>query len=374
MGRPRDRCTQVQLLAIGEGLVPPRRLSEVWTFLLSILLGASLYAIFVASLTSVLGELGAASRKYRARIDNLGEYMRHSSMPNELRQKLLAYYERAYPGRLVLDDNQISAEVSHPLRFRVALHHCHDVLESLQVLHDERLSRAVASSLTREVFVDEDVIIHEGEEGRGMYFILEGAVDVLRPKALLKWERKMKKASSAKGGTAGASDRTTSKGKAERAQRWGDTKARTERWTSADLYLANADVDDDTEDGDDGVLTTLVKRAFFGEMALISQHGVAVASVRASGYAETYHLSSNHYAKVLERFPHFKQYVEAVAKLRIANYASVSSEEHGNESFHGLGGRKARTRDELIKRTEDDDVNEMLKDYSEGKLHDPLNA
>lgn len=179
----------VQLLAIADGVVPPRRLGEVWMFILSILVGASLYAIFVASLTSVVGELGAAGRKYRARIDMLGEYMRHSTMPSELRGKLLAYYEACYPSRLVCDQAAITEEITHPLRFRVALHHCHEVLECLQVLGNEKLSRSVATALVREVFVDNDVIIHEGEAARGLYFLRQGAVDVLIPTRLLKRSR-----------------------------------------------------------------------------------------------------------------------------------------------------------------------------------------
>lgn len=154
----------IQLLGIGEGTVPPRRLVEVWTFNVSILLGASMYAIFVASLTSAIGELGFAGRRYRARIDTLGEWMRQMHMPTSLRDHLVKYFELRYPRQQVLDDEVIKNELSHPLRFRVALYHCHSVLESLQVLHDESLSRAVATSLQHELFVDGDVIIHEREE------------------------------------------------------------------------------------------------------------------------------------------------------------------------------------------------------------------
>ena len=49
------------------------------------------------------------------------------------------------------DEAAIVEEVSHPLRFRIALHHCNDVLESLQVLHNEKLSRSLAMSFVREV-------------------------------------------------------------------------------------------------------------------------------------------------------------------------------------------------------------------------------
>lgn len=52
-----------QLLAISVGVVPPLRISEMWSYLVSILLGATLYAIFVASLTAAFSEVGASSRK-----------------------------------------------------------------------------------------------------------------------------------------------------------------------------------------------------------------------------------------------------------------------------------------------------------------------
>lgn len=58
-----------QLLAISVGIVPPMRPVELWAFLLSILLGAALYAIFVASLTAVFSEMGASGREYRSKLD-----------------------------------------------------------------------------------------------------------------------------------------------------------------------------------------------------------------------------------------------------------------------------------------------------------------
>ena len=60
-----------QLLAISVGVVPPRRLAEMWGYLLSIVIGALLYAIFVASLTSVFSESFASGRLYRSKLDQM---------------------------------------------------------------------------------------------------------------------------------------------------------------------------------------------------------------------------------------------------------------------------------------------------------------
>ena len=108
----------IQLLAIGEGVVPPRRLGEIWMFTISILLGAAMYATFVASLTSAIGELGIGSRKYRARLDTLGEYMRHARFPSDLREKLLQFYELNYPGTRTHRRTRHTAHTHCPLQPR----------------------------------------------------------------------------------------------------------------------------------------------------------------------------------------------------------------------------------------------------------------
>lgn len=58
----------MQLLAISVGIVPPVRPAELWLFLASILAGAVLYAVFVASLTAVFSELNASGREYRSTV------------------------------------------------------------------------------------------------------------------------------------------------------------------------------------------------------------------------------------------------------------------------------------------------------------------
>ena len=62
----------------------------------------------------------------------------------------------------------------------------------------------------------------------------------------------------------------------------------------------------------------------FGEMALLNPSGNAITSVRAKGYAETYHLSSNSYEHLLKQFPTFREYIELVVKLRLAEDLRVN--------------------------------------------------
>lgn len=58
-----------QMLAIGPGRTEPERVSEMWVFLISMIIGATIYGIFVASLTAVMADADASAREYRAKID-----------------------------------------------------------------------------------------------------------------------------------------------------------------------------------------------------------------------------------------------------------------------------------------------------------------
>ena len=231
-----------QLLSISEGVVPPLRSSEMWAYLISILIGATLYAIFVASITSIFADSFASGRLYRAKLDQMLVYMKHTRMPKNLGRKLRAHFELTFPGRTMFDEDAIINSLSHPLRGEIALHKFQRVLESLQVLSDGSLSRAIACVLERLVFVHNDVIIFEGELGTGMYFISAGAVEVLIPKTA-DGTAKMKRAKLGDGASKAMSHEI------------GGTSAEEE----FDVYEVMQ------------VVSVLGPQAFFGEMALLNQ-------------------------------------------------------------------------------------------------------
>ena len=67
----------------------------------------------------------------------------------------------------------------------------------------------------------------------------------------------------------------------------------------------------------DKVITTLGAGSLFGEMALLSQSGRAVASVRVKTFCEGYHLSKDSFNRIVAVYPSFKEYLESIARLRL---------------------------------------------------------
>ena len=77
----------------------------------------------------------------------------------------------------MFNERDILDHLSHPLQSEIAMLKCRDVLKALRV-HDDNLARKIALSLKRVVFVSGDCVLHEGDYGRGMYFITSGTVEI----------------------------------------------------------------------------------------------------------------------------------------------------------------------------------------------------
>ena len=173
-----------QMLALSIGILTPRRTSELWTCVVSIVIGAVLYAAFVASLTAVIAAAGASAREYQSKLDTVNQYMKNAALPRELRMKMRQYYALCYPNRRAFDEDRILSEISQPLTEDISLHKCAAVLRTLHVLSNKEaevgLDRAISLALKRVAFVRGDCIIREGEPAVAMYFVLHGEVEVWR--------------------------------------------------------------------------------------------------------------------------------------------------------------------------------------------------
>ena len=170
-----------QMLAVGHGVVLPKRDSEYLMFVVSLVLGANLYAVFVGTLISVIEDANGSHREYCKRVDMLQTWMAQRQLPKHLRSKLETYHEILFPGGHAFDDEQILSSLSAPLLEEVARHKCAHLLKQLDIdgRQSPGLARALSLSIERRVFVGGDVIVHEGQESTsdsGMYFIVAGRV------------------------------------------------------------------------------------------------------------------------------------------------------------------------------------------------------
>ncbi|XP_052796902.1 potassium voltage-gated channel subfamily H member 2-like isoform X2 [Mya arenaria] len=168
------------MLCIGYGRFPPQNMTDTWLTILSMLSGATCYALFLGHTTTIIQSFDTSRRLYNEKFKQVEEYMIYRKLSRSLRQKIAEYYEHRYQGKM-FDEERILGELNECLRQDVINHNCRSLVASVPFFTnaDPQFVSAVVSKLQFEVFQAGDYIIREGTMGSKMYFIQEGIVDVI---------------------------------------------------------------------------------------------------------------------------------------------------------------------------------------------------
>ncbi|XP_048736854.1 potassium/sodium hyperpolarization-activated cyclic nucleotide-gated channel 3-like isoform X4 [Ostrea edulis] len=168
------------MLCIGYGRFPPQNMTDTWLTILSMLSGATCYALFLGHTTTIIQSFDTSRRLYNEKFKQVEEYMIYRKLPRKLRQKISEYYEHRYQGKMFDEDN-ILDELNECLRQEVINHNCRALVKSVPFFTnaDPQFVSEVISKLEFEVFQPGDYVIREGTMGTKMYFIQEGIVDII---------------------------------------------------------------------------------------------------------------------------------------------------------------------------------------------------
>ncbi|XP_036312409.1 potassium/sodium hyperpolarization-activated cyclic nucleotide-gated channel 4 [Pipistrellus kuhlii] len=168
------------MLCIGYGRQAPVGMSDVWLTMLSMIVGATCYAMFIGHATALIQSLDSSRRQYQEKYKQVEQYMSFHKLPPDTRQRIHDYYEHRYQGKM-FDEESILGELSEPLREEIINFNCRKLVASMPLFAnaDPNFVTSMLTKLHFEVFQPGDYIIREGTIGKKMYFIQHGVVSVL---------------------------------------------------------------------------------------------------------------------------------------------------------------------------------------------------
>ncbi|KAJ7985973.1 hypothetical protein DPEC_G00346010 [Dallia pectoralis] len=168
------------MLCIGYGMHPPVGMTDVWLTILSMIVGATCYAMFVGHATALIQSLDSSRRQYQEKYKQVEQYMSFHKLPADMRQRIHDYYEHRYQGKM-FDEESILGELNEPLREEIINFNCRKLVASMPLFAnaDPNFVTSMLTKLRFEVFQPGDYIIREGTIGKKMYFIQHGVVSVL---------------------------------------------------------------------------------------------------------------------------------------------------------------------------------------------------
>ena len=167
------------MLCIGYGASPPQNLSDMYMILMSMLLGAMLFAIFIGVASSMYHSMDCSKRLYKEKYNSVKQYMHFRKFPLKLRRRITDYYENRYQGKM-FNENTVLDELNPILRKAMLVHNCEDLLENVPFFADasDDFVETVIENLKFEMYLTDDEIIKEGTFGQKMYFISRGTVKI----------------------------------------------------------------------------------------------------------------------------------------------------------------------------------------------------
>uniref|UniRef100_A0A452V011 Hyperpolarization activated cyclic nucleotide gated potassium channel 3 n=1 Tax=Ursus maritimus TaxID=29073 RepID=A0A452V011_URSMA len=168
------------MLCIGYGQQAPVGMPDVWLTMLSMIVGATCYAMFIGHATALIQSLDSSRRQYQEKYKQVEQYMSFHKLPADTRQRIHDYYEHRYQGKM-FDEDSILGELSEPLREEIINFTCRGLVAHMPLFAhaDPSFVTAVLTKLRFEVFQPGDLVVREGSVGRKMYFIQHGLLSVL---------------------------------------------------------------------------------------------------------------------------------------------------------------------------------------------------
>nr|XP_056723596.1 potassium/sodium hyperpolarization-activated cyclic nucleotide-gated channel 2 [Euleptes europaea] len=168
------------MLCIGYGRQAPESMTDIWLTMLSMIVGATCYAMFIGHATALIQSLDSSRRQYQEKYKQVEQYMSFHKLPADFRQKIHDYYEHRYQGKM-FDEDSILEELNEPLREEIVNFNCRKLVATMPLFAnaDPNFVTAMLTKLKFEVFQPADYIIREGTIGKKMYFIQHGVVSVL---------------------------------------------------------------------------------------------------------------------------------------------------------------------------------------------------
>ncbi|XP_038527874.1 potassium/sodium hyperpolarization-activated cyclic nucleotide-gated channel 3 isoform X3 [Canis lupus familiaris] len=161
-------------------MVAPVGMPDVWLTMLSMIVGATCYAMFIGHATALIQSLDSSRRQYQEKYKQVEQYMSFHKLPADTRQRIHEYYEHRYQGKM-FDEESILGELSEPLREEIINFTCRGLVAHMPLFAhaDPSFVTAVLTKLRFEVFQPGDLVVREGSVGRKMYFIQHGLLSVL---------------------------------------------------------------------------------------------------------------------------------------------------------------------------------------------------
>jgi len=164
---------------VGYGDISPGTMEECVYCILAMCVGVSFFGYLLGSISEIAATDSAAVRM-QERMTSLSGYLSEKKVPAELKRKVRNYFRYMLMHKSMFDEQSILEDLSLKLRVELTSWINKDTIARVPLLQhlDAACVNMIVENLNPDNFDKGEMICHEGDAGREMFFICHGAVEL----------------------------------------------------------------------------------------------------------------------------------------------------------------------------------------------------
>jgi voltage-gated potassium channel len=171
----------VTTTTVGYGDITPNRNVEYAFTLLVMFLGASLYALVIGNIASLLSNLDSAKAAFWGRAEAANAYLRSRRVSAELNESVRGYYEYIWSRFRGMNEKTLFADLPAPIRLEIIFHLTKELIDHVPLFQHcgPVLRNRLLLALEPQIYAPGSFLVRAGEIGDGIYFISQGEMEIL---------------------------------------------------------------------------------------------------------------------------------------------------------------------------------------------------
>ncbi len=173
--------TVTTITTVGYGDITP---TSTWQTLYAMLVevaGVGAYGYLIGKLATHLNKRDPAKNKYLMNLENLLTLIKLRKIPKHLQKRLREYYAYSYRQKHGFDESKFLEGLPDSLKSELSISLKKEAIEKIPLFEqqNEDFLEEVAVHLKPLVSTPGDYIFKEGDEGKNVYFLISGELEVL---------------------------------------------------------------------------------------------------------------------------------------------------------------------------------------------------
>lgn len=172
------------LTTVGYGdIIPITNAEKVYTMLVQII-GVGFYGFLIGNVASIFTKKDPAKTAYLANIEKLSMLVKYRNLPSKLQTRLRDYYNYEWKYQSGYSESLLLGDIPATLKNDIMLFLKKSVLEKITLFTDasDQFIERIGIVLKPVTLTPQDILIKEGDESTGMYFIIHGRLSVFYEK------------------------------------------------------------------------------------------------------------------------------------------------------------------------------------------------